>query len=83
MAGDDEALANRVGRMEVSERELLASHRVLFSASGGFPIALWALGPRGEWLAALRLARIPDETSALLIQMARLAVHHQIGRAHV
>jgi sigma-B regulation protein RsbU (phosphoserine phosphatase) len=77
VAGDDETLANRVGRMEVSERELLASHRVLFSASGGFPIALWALGPRGEWLAALRLARIPDETSALLIQMARLAVHHR------
>jgi len=77
VAGDDEALANRVGRLEGSEQELLASHRVLFSSSGGFPIAVWVLGPRGEWLAALRLARIPDETSALLIQMARLAVHHR------
>ncbi len=77
VSGDDESLANRVGRLETAERELLASQRVLFSSSGGFPIAVWALGPRGEWLAALRLTRIPDEAAALALQMARLAVHHR------
>jgi len=77
VAGDDEALANRVGRLGGPERELLASQRILFSLSGGFPIAVWGLGPRGEWLAALRLSRVPDESAALLIQMARMAVHHR------
>jgi sigma-B regulation protein RsbU (phosphoserine phosphatase) len=46
-------------------------------ASSPFAFAAWLLGSRGEWLALFRLQSLPAEGTALLLQMARLAVQQR------
>jgi serine phosphatase RsbU (regulator of sigma subunit) len=74
--GGDGSLKDALDSIEPSEQRALRTHRILFAASP-FPFAAWLLGSRSEWLALFRLRSLPEEGTALLLQMARLAVQQR------
>jgi serine phosphatase RsbU (regulator of sigma subunit) len=75
-AGADERLLDRLQRISRAEHEIFLAEKTAFWKDP-FPAAIWLLGPRGEWLALLRLAQPPDPGVALLLQMARLAIQQR------
>lgn len=76
IAGRDESLSRALESLEPPEHRALRASRIAFAGSP-FPFAAWLLGSRGEWLALFRLQEAPGEGTALLLQMARLAVQQR------
>ena len=76
VAGSDEGLIDRLQRLSRAEHEIFLAEKTAFWKAP-FPTAIWLLGPHAEWLAMLRLERLPDEGTALLLQMARLAIQQR------
>jgi len=76
VAGSDEALLERLQRLTRAEHEIFLAEKTAFWKAPS-PTAIWLLGPRAEWLALLRLSRLPEEGTALLLQMARLAIQQR------
>jgi serine phosphatase RsbU (regulator of sigma subunit) len=76
VAGSDEKLLERLQKLSRAEHEIFVAEKTAFWKAP-FPTAIWLLGSRSEWLALLRLSRLPDEGPALLLQMARLAIQHR------
>jgi hypothetical protein len=74
--GSDASLIARIEALSPGEQEEFLLQHVAFSPAP-FPVVLWLLGTRGEWLAVFRLEEPPDEGRALLLQMARLAVQQR------
>src|SRR5262249_47951677 len=72
----DNGLIVALESLDAHEQRVLRASRILF-ASSPFPFAAWLLGSRGEWLALLRLQTLPVDGTALLLQMARLAVQQR------
>src|SRR5262249_26479741 len=76
VSGSDESLLDRLQRLSRAEDEIFAAEKAAFWKAP-FPTAIWLLGARADWLAMLRLGRVPDDGAALLLQMARLAVQQR------
>jgi serine phosphatase RsbU (regulator of sigma subunit) len=76
VAGSDEGLLDRLQRLSRAEHEIFLAEKTAFWKAP-FPTAIWILGARADWLAMLRLENIPDDGAALLLQMARLAIHQR------
>jgi serine phosphatase RsbU (regulator of sigma subunit) len=76
VAGSDEALLERLEKMTRAEHEIFVAEKTAFWKAP-FPTAIWLFGPRAEWLALIRLNRAPEEGTALLLQMARLAIQQR------
>src|SRR5262249_52393517 len=76
VAGSDEPLLERLQRLTRAEHEIFVTEKTAFWKAP-FPIAIWLLGGRSEWLAMLRLDELPDEGAALVLQMARLAIQQR------
>src|SRR5262245_54189017 len=72
----DDGLIDALKNLEAHEQRVLRASRILF-ASSPFPFAAWLLGSRGEWLALFKLQTAPLDGTALLLQMARLAVQQR------
>jgi len=77
VSGSDPSLLSELMSLSPAERETLARDHIVF-ACGDAPALFWLLGARSEWLAVYRLARVPEEHVALLLQMCRLAVQHRL-----
>ncbi|MGH9364458.1 MAG: PP2C family protein-serine/threonine phosphatase [Thermoanaerobaculia bacterium] len=74
--GTDPELLECFDCLDAAERGMLLKNRIAFSAAPR-AAAVWLLGARAEWLAVFGLSQPPDEGSALLLQMARLAVQQR------
>ena len=75
-AGSDERLLERLRRLSRAEHEIFLAEKTAFWKDP-FPAAVWLLGGRSEWLAMLRLSRVPDAGTELVLQMARLAIQQR------
>lgn len=75
-AGADAELLERIQRLSRAEHEIFVAEKTAFWKAP-FPTAIWLLGSGAEWLALLRLSRLPDEGAALVLQMARLAIQQR------
>jgi len=80
VAGSDERLLDRLQKLSRAEHEIFLAEKTAFWKAP-FPTAIWLLGARAEWLALLRLSRLPEEGPALLMQMARLAIQHRAAES--
>jgi serine phosphatase RsbU (regulator of sigma subunit) len=76
VAGSDEGLLDRLQRLSRAEHEIFLAEKTAFWKAP-FPAAIWLLGARADWLAMLRLESLPDDGTALLLQMARLAIQQR------
>ena len=77
VGGTEPELIIRHQRLGPGEREAFLAERVAFSTEPS-PTAFWLLGARAEWLVVFGLSDSPDESRALLLQMARLAVAQRV-----
>ncbi len=76
VSGYDLDLLDRLQRLSRAENEIFLAEKTAFWKAP-FPAAIWLLGAPPTWLAMLRLAQLPDEGQALLLQMARLAIQQR------